>query len=141
MIFLYSITGIVLGAGVFALGVWYGHQLGYVKGKLLEAENTKKVEFYRESGTVEVDCRSCEQINRVPWQRIRDKPVCGKCKARLMPKARVRISVSDPAWQRELDKVWNDYDKIWSVIGDAFDRLSTVKPLSAARPEPSRMMN
>jgi RNase P subunit RPR2 len=143
MIFLYSLAGIVLGAGTFALGAWYGHQLGHVKGRLLEAENAKKVEFYRESGSVEADCRSCGQINRVPWQRLRDKPTCGKCKARLMPKARVRVAVEDPVLQSELAAVWKDYEKVWVAIADAFDRLSTiaVKPGAASRAKSQRLVN
>ena len=142
MLFIYIVGGIVLGAGIFTLGVWYGHQLGHVKGQLLEAENSKKIEFYRESGTVEADCRGCGQINRIPWQRMRDKPVCGKCKARLMPKARVRMSVEDPVLQSELAAVWNDYEKVWNVIADAFDKLSTIKPdASTSQPKHQRMVN
>jgi hypothetical protein len=137
MIFLYSLAGIVLGAGIFALGVRYGHQLGHVKGRLLEAENVKKVEFYRESGTVEADCRGCGQINRISWQRMRDKPICGKCKARLMPKACVRMSIEDPVLQGALAAAWNDYEKTWAAIADAFDKLSTIKPNT----RPQRMVN
>lgn len=125
------IVGVAVGAGIFALGVWYGQQLGHVRGQLFEVENAKKVEFYRESGHVEADCRDCGQINRVPWQRLRSKPVCGKCKARLMPKARVRVSVEDPTWWSELAAVRDDYDKTWELIADAFDRLSTIKPTTS----------
>lgn len=129
MIVLYILGGVILGAGIFALGVWYGHQLGHVKGQLLEAESLKRTEFFRESGYVTVDCRSCEQVNRITWQRLRDKPVCGKCKARLMPKTRITVTTSDPVLNHELSKVWNDFDKTWSLIADAFDRLSMITPL------------
>jgi len=136
------LAGIAVGTVICAVGVYYGHQLGHVKGQLLEAEGRKKTEFYRESGYVQADCRACGQINRLPWQRLRDKPVCGKCKARLLPKARVVISTCDPVLNRELTSVWDNYEKVWELVADAFDRLSvTSVSSSTSKSKPRRWVN
>ena len=142
MLLIYIVVAIVLGAAIFKWGHWYGHELGHTAGRLLEAQDARKVEFYRESGSVETDCRGCGQINRIAWQRLRNHPVCGKCKARLLPKGRVRVSIDDPATSRELVAVWDDYDKMWDAIANAFDRFSTIKPsnVSSVTP-PSKLMN
>ena len=61
--------------------------------------------------SVEVDCRGCGQFNRVPSHRLRDRPKCGCCKARLMPGKRVvlcRVTPMDrrlsAAYVKELDE-------------------------------------
>ena len=76
--------------------------------------------------SVEVDCRGCGQFNRVPGHRLRDRPKCGRCKARLMPKRRVvlcRVRPMDAALHKELDAVWTDEDQLWQSLADhvAFD--------------------
>ena len=54
----------------------------------------------------------------------------------------MRVSIDDPATSRELVAVWDDYDKMWEAIANAFDRLSTIKPSSATLVEPpSKLMN
>lgn len=35
--------------------------------------------------TLNVVCPYCAQSNRVPLQRLQDRPVCGKCKKHLLP--------------------------------------------------------
>ena len=70
---------------------------------------------------VEVDCRGCGQFNRVPGHRLRDRPKCGRCKARLMPKRRVvlcRVRPMDEALRKELDAVWTDEDRLWQSLAD-----------------------
>lgn len=142
MLLLYIVVAVGLGALIFKWGHTSGHELGHTAGRLLEAQDARKVEFYRESGSVETDCRGCGQINRIPWHRLRNRPVCGKCKARLLPKGRVRISIDDPATSRELVAVWDDYEKMWESIANAFDRFSTIKPTGTplATP-PAKLMN
>jgi hypothetical protein len=71
--------------------------------------------------TIELDCRACGQFNRVPSHRLRDKPKCGRCKARLMPGRRLvlcRLSRLDGALDKELDAVWRDEDRLWQSLAD-----------------------
>lgn len=71
--------------------------------------------------SVEVDCRGCGQFNRVPSHRLRDRPKCGRCKARLMPKKRVvlcRVTPMNRALSAELDAVWNDDERLWQSLAD-----------------------
>jgi hypothetical protein len=71
--------------------------------------------------SVEVDCRSCGQFNRVPQERLRDKPKCGRCKVRLMPKLKVvlcRVSPMEAAMRADINKVWDDEAKLWDTLAD-----------------------
>ena len=71
--------------------------------------------------SVEVDCRGCGQFNRVPSHRLRDRPKCGRCKVRLMPKRRIvlcRVRQMDSALRTELDAVWTDEDRLWQSLAD-----------------------
>jgi thioredoxin 2 len=34
---------------------------------------------------VKIACSKCLSVNRIPDQRLHDAPVCGKCKAQLLP--------------------------------------------------------
>lgn len=71
--------------------------------------------------SVEVDCRGCGQVNRVPSHRLRDYPKCGRCKARLMPRRRVvlcRVRPMDDALRAELDAVWTDEDRLWQSLAN-----------------------
>lgn len=70
---------------------------------------------------VEVDCASCGKMNRIPSQRLRSRPLCGSCRARLLPKRQIVITHVrnldfDPALRRELDAVWSDYDRFWFTL-------------------------
>jgi len=69
--------------------------------------------------SVEVDCRSCGQFNRVPHRRLRDRPKCGRCKARLMPGNRVVICHVTPIegpLRVELRALWDDEDRLWDSL-------------------------
>ena len=71
--------------------------------------------------SVEVDCRACGQFNRVPSHRLRDRPKCGRCKVRLMPKRRIvlcRVRQMDGALRTELDAVWTDEDRLWQSLAN-----------------------
>lgn len=71
--------------------------------------------------SVEVDCRGCGQFNRIPSHRLRDRPKCGRCKVRLMPKRRVvlcRERPMDDALRAELNRVWTDEDRLWQSLAD-----------------------
>ena len=48
-----------------------------------------------------VRCPSCGAKNRVPRNRAKDDPTCGKCKAKLFP--RVPVVVTDATWQEEVE--------------------------------------
>jgi hypothetical protein len=71
--------------------------------------------------SVEVDCRTCGQFNRVPSHRLRDHPKCGRCKARLMPGKRVvlcRVSPMEGRLRTELDALWKDEDRLWQSLAN-----------------------
>lgn len=71
--------------------------------------------------SVEVDCRACGQFNRVRSHRLRDRPKCGRCKARLMPGRRLvfcRVSLMDGPLRAELDALWKDEDRLWQSLAD-----------------------
>jgi hypothetical protein len=73
--------------------------------------------------SVEVDCRKCGQHNRVPSERLRHKPKCGKCKQRLMPKykvavCRVQVREMEGVLRADIDKTWNDEDRFWDTVAD-----------------------
>jgi hypothetical protein len=71
--------------------------------------------------SIEVDCRACGQFNRVPHARLRDRPKCGRCKARLMPGRRIVVchtsSIEGPL-RAELDAHWDDEDRLWQSLFD-----------------------
>lgn len=71
--------------------------------------------------SVEVDCRACGKFNRVPQERLRDRPKCGRCKVRLMPKKSVvicRVSSMEAGMRADINKVWDDEDKLWATLAD-----------------------
>lgn len=77
--------------------------------------------FSGQGFSVEVDCRGCGQFNRVPSHRLRDRPVCGRCKARLMPRRRVvlcRVTPMNSRLLTELKEVWSDEDRLWQSLAD-----------------------
>ena len=71
--------------------------------------------------SVEVDCRECGQFNRVPSHRLRDRPKCGRCKAKLMPRRRIvlcRVTLMDSRLRADLNAVWSDEDRLWQSLAD-----------------------
>ncbi len=92
--------------------------------------------------SVEVDCRTCGQFNRVPSHRLRDRPKCGRCKARLMPGKRVvlcRVSPMEGPLRVELDAVWKDEDRLWQSLADHVAIQAKVR--AEARGEQARVVN
>lgn len=74
---------------------------------------------------VEVDCAGCRKTNRIPSTHLRRRPICGGCKARLLPGRRivlchVRSLDFDPALRKELDGVTKDYDRFWHALDAHF---------------------
>jgi thioredoxin 2 len=53
------------------------------------------------SDALEVRCRSCGQRNRVPRARLRDQPICGRCKRRLV--AHEPIDATDVTFHEEVE--------------------------------------
>jgi|SRR5580704_6254363 hypothetical protein len=82
-----------------------------------ESEDDKA---YGNGISVQTDCRACGQMNRVVQSGLLLKPKCGKCKAPLMPKKTIviltRESMKDPNYLEEVDKHWNDNEKLWRTI-------------------------
>lgn len=75
-----------------------------------------------ENGTyVEVDCRGCLKLNRVPAARLRDRPLCGRCRDPLAPSRRLvicKVSSMDAALSSELDRVWSSPVHLWDKVAD-----------------------
>jgi hypothetical protein len=71
--------------------------------------------------SIELDCRVCGRQNRVPSERLRDRPRCGGCKKALMPGRRVTICHSnriEGSLRERLNAAWMDFDLLWSCLAD-----------------------
>lgn len=78
-------------------------------------------ETFSDGDSVEVDCSACGKFNRVPMERLRDKPHCGQCKQRLMPGKRVVVCFTSPlegSLRAELNGVWKDEERFWQALAD-----------------------
>ncbi len=78
-------------------------------------------------GAIELDCHACGQFNRVPEKHLRDRPVCGACKARLRPKAHLVVVRGAPpnlALNAKLRETWQDPDRLWSSLADYLDPVT-----------------
>lgn len=105
------IVCVATGYGIAAFVGWYRRQ-----------DRRRGDEAFSPSGvSVEVDCRGCGQFNRVPSQRLLDRPKCGRCKALLMPRRRIvlcRVHPMDGPLRAELDTLWNDEARLWQRLAD-----------------------
>ncbi|SHE67326.1 thioredoxin [Microbulbifer donghaiensis] len=54
------------------------------------------------TSTIQLVCPECGTINRVPAQKLDDRPLCGKCRNRLL--AGQPIYVSDQNFRRFIDR-------------------------------------
>lgn len=87
--------------------------------------------------SVQADCHACGQFNRVPSSRLRDRPKCARCKARLRPGKRVILCRSFPmqeALGAELDAVWMDADRLWQCLADHVARETRALDQEQERP-------
>jgi thioredoxin 2 len=50
---------------------------------------------------VEYACASCGSVNRFPRARAADDPKCGRCHAKIFPRA--PVPVTDATWRREVE--------------------------------------
>lgn len=76
--------------------------------------------FSGQGVSIETDCRKCGQFNRVPGHRLRDRPKCGRCKATLMPGARIVLCYTSKFQGRlksDVNLAW-DHAELWHVIAD-----------------------
>lgn len=112
----------------FCLCTAFGFALVIVTWRLTIGSQRKVVDnenpFSPTGYSVEVDCRACGQFNRVPSLRLLDRPKCGRCKARLMPRRRIvlcRVSQMHGALISELDEVWTDEDRLWQRLANHVD--------------------
>ncbi|MBI4765978.1 MAG: thioredoxin TrxC [Deltaproteobacteria bacterium] len=57
-----------------------------------------------ERDTIIITCPNCGAKNRIPKNRLKDKPVCGKCRAPLSAQAALDhpLEVTDQTFQREV---------------------------------------
>lgn len=112
------LSSILINAVIFAS--FFG--LGFAIRRWRDRRRRADDDTFTDPGySVEVDCRGCGQFNRVPSHRLRDRPKCGRCKARLMPRKRVilcRVRQMDAALSDELNKVWTDEDRLWQSLAD-----------------------
>ncbi len=54
------------------------------------------------AGAIEYRCTRCGTTNRIPRQRVRDNPICGRCKARLFGDE--PLEVTDATFAREVEQ-------------------------------------
>jgi len=113
-----SWTGILIAACAAALVVyqiWADHRDQQAVRARLRADG------FSDGDSVEVDCRLCGQFNRVPAIRLRDHPICGRCKTRLMPGRRIvlcRASMIEGRLRDDLDELWLDEDRLWGCLAN-----------------------
>ena len=53
-------------------------------------------------GAVETSCPSCQQRNRILCRRLRDDPLCGRCKSKLFP--RRPLEVTDRTFAQQVEQ-------------------------------------
>jgi len=97
--------------------------VGILGGVLTERrrDHQDQAEGFSDGDSVEVDCRRCGQFNRVPAARLRHRPLCGRCKTRLMPGRRIVLCRSkriDGRLRDELDELWSDEELLWDHLAD-----------------------
>ena len=110
---------------LFCIGcVAFGHVTAHlVSRRRLRRRKPQKIDatFTGLGFSVEMDCRECGKVNRVPAHRLRDHPKCGGCKVRLMPRKKIvvcHVTKMDGSLRDELDSVWNDEEKLWQSLAD-----------------------
>ena len=89
---------------------------------------------FSDGDSVEVDCRLCGQFNRVLVTRLRDRPICGRCKTRLMPGRRFVLCITsriEGSLSAELDALWSDEDRLWGRLAD---HLAQKRPTNPTNP-------
>lgn len=126
LILIINITGLVL------LGILAHWWISSRQPPHVDSSGTSPPGF-----SVEVDCQACGQFNRVPGARLRDRPKCGHCKARLMPGRRVTLCRSFPMQDilgTALDAVWTDADRFWVCLADHVSRETRALAQEQERP-------
>lgn len=109
---------------LFCIGcVVFGHVMAHLMRGFYARRCRDKAEamFSGLGYSVEVDCRGCGKVNRVPGHRLRDHPKCGRCKARLMPQKKIvlcHVRMMEGSLRSELDAVWDDEEKLWQALAD-----------------------
>jgi hypothetical protein len=122
-----------LGTQLVAIPAWAGISIALLLGALTatwiwkdrradrDAPSIATRDGFSDGDSVEVDCRQCGQFNRVPASRLRDRPICGRCKRHLMPGRRVvicRTSRIEGRLSTELDALWDDEELLWRHLAD-----------------------
>lgn len=111
---------VVLGVGAIDVYlVWMAYRSD------LQRRNRHSADGFSDGDWVEVDCRGCGKFNRVPARRLRDRPICGRCKTRLMPGRRIVLCRSkqvEGRLNKELDALWSDEDLLWRHLADHFKK-------------------
>lgn len=103
------------------LGGFFGADVMDVLKRRRRHRLQQSQETFTDDAYVEADCRACGQFNRVPHARLRDRPKCGRCKQRLMPKRRIvicQVSPIEGVLRVELDALWEDEAKLWQCVAD-----------------------
>lgn len=114
MIDLVDVICVIVGILLYFVGLPF-------LARTLRRRRNKSDSFSDDGITIETDCRACGQFNRVASHRLRDRPKCGRCKARLMPGRRIGVCYTNPiegVLRSDLNSSWNDEDLLWQNLAD-----------------------
>lgn len=99
-------------------------RLGRRTGKIV----TAPIQLADVEGNVTMDCRGCTAKNRIPYDQLLKRPICGRCKQRLLPGTQITFETARRASEKLRD-VWGNYDRLWPRIHNGlFFAMSTTAP-------------
>lgn len=139
-IFKQIVIGLLCGTFFFLVGRAWRYVMNLRQQVELSKQNVETGE--RAGHFVQVDCRECGKLNRIPSDRLRSRPICGGCKSRLLPKRKITLChirnlEFDRALSLELDGVIADYDKFWPTLDAHFKRNGIKKVALDAKDLPN----